>query len=233
MEIFHRSEMQDTSVGSLHYLITDPIQETKPFAIFLHGAHRELQNAEYWRPLFDIVGQRFNAVYVDLLGHGQSEFTDQSERVKPELQIIAILEFISHLQVTYPIGLLALVGRSYGGHIAVKVADELKHRVNGLVLIAPSVGSEIISLLGGWKGPTYCFWDAKDPVVNISNFSYVISALPQAKLYSVGNPASHNTFSKHKIFEHPTGDGTHVPEIEFKELFAEAFEDFYGELTAQ
>lgn len=230
MEIVFQSHFVKTSSGEFHFETFDKIDEAKPFAIFLHGGHRELQNALYWQPLSSKIKPLFNPVFVDLLGHGESEYHDSETPVPTEQQIIGLLELIMHLQTTFTIGALAIVGRSYGGYLAMKVADELSHRVDGLFLIAPAVDSEIISLLNGWKKPVSVFWDAKDPVVNVSNFSYIISALPQAKLYSIGSPASYNTFSKFRVFERPDVPGTHIPEIEFPEFFLEALTEFREDL---
>ena len=226
MEIVLQSHFVKTSSGEFHFETLENLDETKPFAIFIHGGHRELQNARYWQPLSEKIQLLFNPFFVDLLGHGESEFHDSPDPIPAERQIIGLLELIVHLQTTYTIGALTLVGRSYGGYIAMKIADELSHRINGLFLIAPAVNSEIISLLNGWKNPVSVFWDAHDPVINISNFSYIISALPQAKLYSVGSPASFNTFSKYRVFERPEVPGTHIPEREFPNYFLEALEEF-------
>ncbi|RMG26959.1 MAG: alpha/beta fold hydrolase [Methanobacteriota archaeon] len=226
MEIVLQSHFVKTSSGEFHFKTFEDLDETKPYAIFIHGAHRQLQNALYWQPLAGRIKESFNPFFVDLLGHGESEFHDSPNRISPEQQIIGLLELIMHLQTTYTVGALTLVGRSYGGYIAMKIADELPHRINGLFLIAPAVNSEIIALLNGWKNPVSVFWDSKDPVVNISNFSYILSALPQAKLYAIGSPASFNTFSKYKVYERPDVAGTHIPEREFPDYFFDALEEF-------
>ena len=232
MPVVYQSHFHQTSVGQIHYETLDHFDEAKPSALFIHGAHRTLQKAEFWHPLTDKIQEMFNPIYVDLLGHGKSEFTESDQRIPADKQIIALLELLLEIQTTRAIGSLVVFGRSYGGYLALRLADELQHRVNGLFLIAPAVSSEIISVLTGWKNPVYCFWDSKDPVVNISNFSYIVSSLAHAKLFSVGPPASFNTFSKYKVFERPDVAGTHIPEIEFKDYFIEAVSEFYEDVMS-
>ena len=55
----------------LHYMAPSELETGKPYAIFIHGANRKLQNAEYWNPLLGYIIKCGGWVRTDTQTHRQ------------------------------------------------------------------------------------------------------------------------------------------------------------------
>ncbi len=222
----------DTSVGRIHYKTVDEEHLLKPndlsIGIFIHGANKTHQNIEFWEPLHEEISKFCIPVYVDLFGHGLSE-TDRETSL--DTDVLSIIEIIVELKIKYNKRIF-ISGRSYGGLVALTATNQIPEKVEGLILIAPACNSSTINLLNAWKRPVIAFWDSIDPTVNISNFSFLKSAIPHAKLFSIGSPPDHNMFKAEKVFPRPESvEPTHVPEIVFSKFFIETLEFFIQQIN--
>jgi pimeloyl-ACP methyl ester carboxylesterase len=95
--------------------------------------HCSSSSGKEWRSLTETLGRRFRAIVPDQWGCGQSDpwmgcgGFSLSEEAAPILEILDSLEVPVHL-----------VGHSYGGGIALKVARERPAMIRSLTLIEPS-----------------------------------------------------------------------------------------------
>src|SRR5262245_4807310 len=91
--------------------------------VFLHGI---TANREHWRPVVELLADRYRCINVDLAGHGASP-----RDVPVDLfgQISAVVPLLQRLDLDAPV----LVGHSYGGYIATFTATAFP--VGGVVNI--------------------------------------------------------------------------------------------------
>ncbi len=187
------------------------LEPNKIYAIFIHGANRKLQNAEYWNPLLGYIIKYFVPVQVDLFGHGQS--ITRKSAFSHEDHINAIIALIDHLK-SQSVEKIVLIGRSYGGGIAMQVAARYNKYLDGLGLIAP-VRPYI--MLRNWNKSLSVLWDAQDPVVSFENYPQISDICPQSKLFLVGPNSINANTEFHKIDE--IQQASHVPELFYPDLF--------------
>lgn len=137
--------------------------------LLVHGASREFQNAEHWKPHMDFFARLGRVYAVDLLGHGHSTPGPSDALQNPvssEAQVRALWKLIAEKKKDQQ--KLVLVGRSYGGRIVMNLANTLgADQVHKIILIAPALmddqvqglKKEVLAL------PTLVFWAGDDTAV--------------------------------------------------------------------
>ena len=98
--------------------------------VMLHGFgvdHRILLPLD---PIIDAAGE-WRRLYIDLPGHGLSP----AEDVSSSEEVVAVVE--SELRTRLGSEPFALIGNSFGGMLARRIAHDFRHQVLGLALIAP------------------------------------------------------------------------------------------------
>lgn len=107
--------------------------EGKPPLLLLHSSQ---SNSGQWRGLVQQLHAQFDILAIDLLGYGQAP---APEAIEPEAfrfadEVPRILEAVAMTQWQQPI---TLVGHSYGGALALKLALEKPFQVHDLVVFEP------------------------------------------------------------------------------------------------
>eukprot|EP00026_Physarum_polycephalum_P012895 Phypoly_transcript_13243.p1 GENE.Phypoly_transcript_13243~~Phypoly_transcript_13243.p1 ORF type:complete len:250 (+),score=45.31 Phypoly_transcript_13243:68-751(+) len=192
----------------------------KPAFVFIHGANREKQNAEYWAPQLSWLKNSF--FFVDMLGHGNSvpNATEKGPDVAIERQVNAIVSFLQSPEVESPV---LLVGRSYGGKVAVEGAKAAPTHVKSLILIAPAIKpADIEKLPDSIKKEKILVVTAEDdPIVDPAKTKSIADHLPNARLYSAGKVITNEAESWQ----------AHCPEMVHPEKFGEEVHAFLKELS--
>ena len=117
----------------LHFAVSgDP---NAPLVVYLHGVSN---SSLWWAPLIKKLGEKFQSVSIDALGHGQSRRFTEAELEHPFEssvdQAVETISFVSALLGKKPL----LVGHSMGGAIATAIAVRHPDMVRGLVLADPA-----------------------------------------------------------------------------------------------
>jgi len=102
----------------------------KPTVIALHCSG---STGRQWTKLAQALGNRFNTVAPDLIGSGGTPFWRGDHRFRLQDEAAPIIDIVD---AAY--GPVHLVGHSYGGGVALRVACERPHRVASLSLYEPS-----------------------------------------------------------------------------------------------
>lgn len=112
--------------AAIHYNLGSPLEPARgPAIIFVHGAGG---TQEQWRFQLRHAGPRWNALAVDLPGHGESQ--GNGYRTIGEYR-----DFVRDLLAALRIERTVLVGHSMGGGIAQSFALAYPDRLAGLVLV--------------------------------------------------------------------------------------------------
>jgi pimeloyl-ACP methyl ester carboxylesterase len=101
-----------------------------PTVVFVHGLVMDNLSSFYYTLAGPAVGAAAHAILYDLRGHGRSERTP--ERYSSRDGVADLCALLDALGVTEPV---YLVGNSYGGIVAARMAVIAPERVAGLVLI--------------------------------------------------------------------------------------------------
>lgn len=96
--------------GQLAHEITGPT--TGRTLVFLHGITAD---RSHWRPVVELLDDRYRCVNADLLGHGRSPTTSDHALFG---QAGAVRRLLEQMEPTSPV----LIGHSYGGFVATVVA---------------------------------------------------------------------------------------------------------------
>jgi len=111
-------------------LITD---DDLPYVVFIHGAPGSSADyLEYFRD--ENLYSKVNLISVDRLGYGYSEFGNSETSIK--VQGEAIQSIVNKACKNHNI---IMVGHSYGGPIAVKIAMDFSCFYKGIILLAPAL----------------------------------------------------------------------------------------------
>jgi len=86
-----------------------------------------------WLPLTQFMGQRFNSYFFELPGHGGS--TPYPIPFKSELVPKSVEEFVNGLGIER----FNLMGFSFGGLLALRTLEQLRDRIDKVILLSPSV----------------------------------------------------------------------------------------------
>ena len=104
-------------------------QGSGPDVVLVHGV---IGSAEDWQPLVPLLAARYRVTAVDLLGHGGSELHPGAHNLAGNAAALTALG--ERLDVKDAV----VVGHSYGGAVALKLAADAWPRARGYVLLAPA-----------------------------------------------------------------------------------------------
>lgn len=95
--------------------------------------HSSVSGARQWRKLMEILAPSFRVMATNLIGYGKTPaWTSPNGQVLDD-QAALIEELIATID-----GPVSLVGHSFGGTVAMKVAHRLGQRIKSLVLLEPN-----------------------------------------------------------------------------------------------
>lgn len=189
--------------------------------LLVHGASREFQNAEHWRPHMDFFARLGRVYAVDLLGHGHSTpgASDALQNpVSSEAQVRALWKLIAEKKKDQQ--KLVLVGRSYGGRIVMNLANTLgAEQVHKIILIEPALKDDQVQ---GLKKevlalPTlvFCTWAGGDTTVPYHRVKGLLDYFKDKEVV---------------LFEHVVSEGRQAQEGNTPELIK--VEDFQNKVEA-
>lgn len=146
-----------------------------PLVLGLHGWSQR-NGWHTWKPLMDPLAQAgYRVVSVDMPGWGQSPALaagkvsgDEAVRV-----VLALLDGLEAEKAT-------LMGKSWGGGVALQVALDHPQRVERLILTAPAFRD--FSRLGQLQAPVLLAWAEDDPVIPIENAQKYIQNVPEIEV---------------------------------------------------
>lgn len=146
-----------------------------PLVLGLHGWSQR-NGWHTWKPLMEPLAQAgYRVVSVDMPGWGQSPALaagkvsgDEAVRV-----VLALLDGLEAEKAT-------LMGKSWGGGVALQVALDHPQRVERLILTAPAFRD--FSRLGQLQAPVLLAWAEDDPVIPIENAQKYIQNVPEIEV---------------------------------------------------
>jgi len=208
---------------SIH-VVTGGIQDERKVTFFLlHGADRKTQNTTHFQRHFSWLNNLGKWYAVDMLGYGISIPGSKANipyTFPANQQIFALKKFIRE-KCPKPEDQIVLIGRSFGGKIALELADQLSPQIAAIILIAPPVSSDSLSRLA-YKDilvtkKVLAFWAENDPIVPFSKSQVLVEFWnDNLKLVNVGNI----TTPPNETWR------AHCPENERAELFHSEVEEF-------
>jgi pimeloyl-ACP methyl ester carboxylesterase len=158
-----KSDMDDiiitTPYGKVFAKIAgDPDQ---PMVLGIHGWSQR-NGWHTWKPLMaPLADAGYRVVCVDMPGWGQSTKTVAGP-LMGETAVLATLAILDNLNVERA---AAIMGKSWGGGVALELALDYPERVSKLILTAPAF--QQFSLLSEIKQPVLLAWAADDPIIPI------------------------------------------------------------------
>ncbi|MFW9853683.1 MAG: alpha/beta fold hydrolase [Candidatus Thorarchaeota archaeon] len=204
------------SLGKIHLKVPSRPTSDKSYAFFLHGASRKTQNTDFWEPLLARILDNCNPILMDRLSHGKSTLPHSRPKVSHQDHLDASTYSIQSISKRFGIQELILIGRSYGGQIALQLIQRLPKIISGLGLIAPSGGEKNRFLIRGWNKPLNILWDVMDPVIPFAGHSIFVDEVPQLRMYTIGKSSFAKKFTTRENRKIPP---THTPELHEPELF--------------
>lgn len=149
-----------------------------PDAPLLLGIHGWSQRNGWhtWKPLMEPLAEAgYRVVSVDMPGWGQSPAWD-NEPLTEEDAVSAVLAIIDRVGVSQA----TLMGKSWGGGVAIKSALAHPDRVDRLLLTAPAFREP--ERLSEIQQPVLLAWAEDDPVIPIRFAAYYVDAIPVVEL---------------------------------------------------
>jgi pimeloyl-ACP methyl ester carboxylesterase len=140
----------------------------------LHG-YSQRNGWHTWEPLLAPLAQAgFRVVSVDMPGWGQSVPTQGQVGGSDAVQ--CVVQMLDELAVTEAV----LMGKSWGGNVAVETAVAHPTRITHLILTAPAVRSP--ETLAKISQPVLLAWAEDDPVIPVAYASQFAAAIPDCQL---------------------------------------------------
>jgi len=180
---------------------------TQPDTVFLliHGKNRELQNASYWIPHLETFTQYGDVYASSLLGFGKSKPSKDEELsvgVEDLPQLEALQALLKHNELVDK--KLILVGRSWGGKLALELAATHPNSIKKMILIAPAIHPEQVKKLPDSvrKVPVLLCWADGDPVIKFDRQPDIKKAFPNVQVHTFKGLATH-------VPEHEKPDAWH------------------------
>jgi pimeloyl-ACP methyl ester carboxylesterase len=175
----------DTAFGKVHGMA----QGAGPLVLGLHGWSQR-NGWHTWRPLIaPLADAGYRVVSVDMPGWGASPLpaTGQIHTEVAVEVVMALLDGLEALTAT-------LMGKSWGGGVALQAALDHGERVEKLILTAPAF--KRLDRLAEIRQPVLLAWSKDDPVIPIQFASDYVAHVPQVELvtYEEGghSAAPHN-----------------------------------------
>jgi pimeloyl-ACP methyl ester carboxylesterase len=142
--LFEQGALRDVRVDGRQYCVAD--LGKGPPLLLLHGIGGSLYD---WRHLLRPLARTHRVIAVDLLGAGESEIPETED-----FSIAAQARRVRGLLDALGVPRATLVGNSYGGGIALRVAQDWPERIDRLVLInSVCYPEEIPTYVGLAKAP--------------------------------------------------------------------------------
>jgi len=164
-------------------------QQGGPLVLGIHG-YSQRNGWHTWEPLMQpLASAGFWVVSVDMPGWGRSSADTDDNPVQTIVGILDKLE--GDTASNQP---AALMGKSWGGGIALEVALQYPDRVDKLILTAPA--RQNLDPLRQLRQPVLLAWSQDDPVIPYTYAQKYVECIPhiQLKTYASGghSAAQHN-----------------------------------------
>ncbi len=146
-----------------------------PLVMGLHGWSKR-NGWQTWKSFLEPLGTSgFFALSVDLPGWGQSAAWGKEQLTVGEAMqcMLLIADSLSKEQ-------FVLMGKSWGGGVAIQTALDHPDRIAGLILTAPAFLQ--IDRLGDIKQPVLLSWAKDDPVIPVKYAEIFQNSIPRAEL---------------------------------------------------
>jgi pimeloyl-ACP methyl ester carboxylesterase len=140
----------------------------------IHG-YSQRNGWHTWEPLMGPLAEAgFRVVSVDMPGWGQSVPTQG--QVTGDDAVQTVLQILDGLDVEKAI----LMGKSWGGNVAVETAVTHPHLITHLILTAPAIRNT--NLLAQISQPVLLAWAEDDPVIPYKYAAQIAAAIPDCQL---------------------------------------------------
>ena len=152
-----------------------------PLLLGLHGWSQR-NGWHTWKPLMEpLAAAGFCVVSVDMPGWGKSPALDAIP-LTGSRAVNVVINILDGLQKESAV----LMGKSWGGGVAIEAALQAPQRVSGLILTAPALRN--FAQLHELQSPVLLAWAEDDPVIPIANADRYLSALPEMQfvIYATG-----------------------------------------------
>jgi pimeloyl-ACP methyl ester carboxylesterase len=149
--------------------------QAKPLIIGIHGWSRR-NGWHTWEPLLEPLGSAgFFALSVDMPGWGESDpwgsgALSNDQGVEAALAIMSAFDKESAV----------LMGKSWGGAVAIQAALSHPNQITRLILTAPAYSD--YSALKGLRQPVLLAWAEDDPVIPFQYAANFVEAAPNVRL---------------------------------------------------
>ena len=171
---------------------------TGPLVLGVHGLSKR-NGWHTWGSLLEPLGQAgFLALSLDLPGWGQSSAWG-SDSLSPGDAVQCLMSIANNLKKDN----FVVMGKSWGGAVAIQAAIDFPERVNGLILTAPAFLQ--YDRLGLVSQPVLLVWSQDDPVIPVKYAKTIKDSIPDAELviYEKGGhsaaPANSTDFAPRAI----------------------------------
>jgi len=183
----------------------------KPVFVLIHGGHRQLQNAEFWRKHFGLLAELGQFFAVSCLGHGTSVPgpEDDKDTSLPQVEMLEKL-VTEHIFKGEKEGKrkVVVIGRSWGGSLTMELVSKHPDWLDRLVLIAPAVQPNAVyrAPASVRQTPTLLCWAEQDPTVPFSRADALMDTrkggFTKAQLVNFGAIKTHiPEFDKPDVFQ--------------------------------
>ncbi|MCA9933935.1 MAG: alpha/beta fold hydrolase [Ardenticatenaceae bacterium] len=162
----------ETEFGNIHAKTAGT--PTDPFILGLHGWSQR-NGWHTWEPLMQpLANAGFYVVSVDMPGWGQS--TAPKGQVKGSDAMSTVLQMMDKLGVETAV----LLGKSWGGGVAINLTLSHPQRIGKLALTAPAFHD--VERLAQLTQPVLLAWAEDDPVIPYSYAAPFAAAIPNCQL---------------------------------------------------
>ena len=146
-----------------------------PLVLGLHGWNAN-QSWQTWEPmLLPLADAGYYVVSVDMPGWGRS-IPAKPLTMSGGLATAVVLAILNELNVATAV----LMGKSWGGSIALMLAIARPERVSKLILTAPAF--RMFKELRTLQQPVLLAWAEDDPVIPVTQAQHFVDALPNCQL---------------------------------------------------
>lgn len=161
----------ETAYGSVHGMADG----SGPLVLGLHGWSQR-NGWHTWQPLIAPLAEAgFRIVSVDMPGWGQSPPL-ASGQITPESAVAVVLALLDGLEAESAV----LLGKSWGGGVALLTALDHGQRVSKLILSAPAFRR--FDRLAELRQPVFMVWAEDDPVLPCALAGDYLSRVPHMEL---------------------------------------------------
>ena len=144
--------------------------------LLIHGYSPQFNSWRTWRKNIDVLAQTYRVYALDLLGYGESDKPARASDV--EFQTNALIALLDAEKIEH----VTLIGLSWGGAIAQRIAARVPARVRKLVLVDSATDSASLEVLRAHRLPTLITWDEEDVVIPVARAHSLARELPHARL---------------------------------------------------